>query len=129
MEISPLCGRRRRAPHQPSRNQSEEENPADDKEAVLKRRVRRLDHHGLAKEGGRGRQQPQSIKGSDLVYEMPLTLREAAFGTNKDVMIQQQGTPERVTVKIPKGMTTGKKLRLVGKGNPGPFGGPRGPAL
>ncbi len=76
--------------------------------------------------GGRGRQQPQSIKGSDLVYEMPLTLREAAFGTNKDVMIQQQGTPERVTVKIPKGMTTGKKLRLVGKGNPGPFGGPRG---
>jgi len=40
--------------------------------------------------------------------------------------MQQPGGPERVTVKIPKGMTTGKKLRLAGKGNPGPFGGPRG---
>lgn len=40
--------------------------------------------------------------------------------------MQQPGGPERVTVKIPTGMTTGKKLRLAGKGNPGPFGGPRG---
>jgi curved DNA-binding protein len=76
--------------------------------------------------GGRGRQQPQSVKGSDIIYELPLTLREAAFGTNKTVTIQNQGLPERISVKIPKGMTAGKKLRLVGKGNPGPFGGPRG---
>ncbi|MGE5259224.1 MAG: DnaJ C-terminal domain-containing protein [Hyphomicrobiales bacterium] len=76
--------------------------------------------------GGRGRQQSQSVKGADLLYEMPLTLREVAFGTTKAVTIQDQGTPERITVKIPKGMTAGKKLRLAGKGNPGPFGGPRG---
>jgi len=76
--------------------------------------------------GGRGRQQAQTVRGSDLIYELPLTLREAAFGTTKSVTIQNQGTPERVTVKIPKGMTAGKKLRLAGKGNPGPFGGPRG---
>jgi curved DNA-binding protein len=76
--------------------------------------------------GGRGRQQAQSVKGSDLIYELPLTLREAAFGTTKAVTIQNQGAPERVTVKIPKGMAAGKKLRLAGKGSPGPFGGPRG---
>ena len=76
--------------------------------------------------GGRGRQQAQSVKGSDLIYELPLTLREAAFGATKAVTIQNQGAPERVTVKIPKGMTAGKKLRLAGKGSPGPFGGPRG---
>ena len=70
--------------------------------------------------------QPQPEKGMDLVYELPLTLREAAFGTTKEVTIQNQGVPERVTVKIPKGMTSGKKLRLAGKGNPGPYGGPRG---
>jgi curved DNA-binding protein len=70
--------------------------------------------------------QPQAEKGMDLVYELPLTLREAAFGTTKEVTIQNQGLPERVTVKIPKGMTSGKKLRLAGKGNPGPYGGPRG---
>jgi len=76
--------------------------------------------------GGRGRQQAQAIKGPDLIYELPLTLREVAFGTTKAVTIQDQGAPERITVKIPKGMTAGKKLRLAGKGNPGPFGGPRG---
>jgi len=79
-----------------------------------------------ARPSGAGRQQAQSVKGSDLIYEMPLTLREAAFGTTKDVSIQNQGASERVTVKIPKGMAAGKKLRLAGKGNPGPFGGPRG---
>ncbi len=72
------------------------------------------------------RARPQQIKGDDLIYELPLTLRESASGTTKELTMQQPGGPERVTVKIPKGMTTGKKLRLAGKGNPGPFGGPRG---
>ena len=76
--------------------------------------------------GGRGRQQGQSVQGSDIIYELPLTLREAAFGTHKIVTIQNQGVPERITVKIPKGMIAGKKLRLAGKGNPGLYGGPRG---
>jgi curved DNA-binding protein len=74
---------------------------------------------------GRGRH-PRPARGADLVYEMPLTLREAAFGATKSVTIQNQGVSERVTVKIPPGMTAGKKLRLAGKGNPGPYGGPRG---
>jgi curved DNA-binding protein len=74
--------------------------------------------------GGRVRQ--QQLRGEDLVYEMPLTLHEAAFGATKEISIQSQGSPERVTVKIPKGMVGGQKLRLAGKGNPGQFGGPRG---
>lgn len=76
--------------------------------------------------GGRGRTQTQRMPGSDIVYELPLTLAEAAFGTTKQVTLQSQGAPERITVKIPKGMTGGKKLRLAGKGSPGSFGGPRG---
>jgi curved DNA-binding protein len=76
--------------------------------------------------GGRARPQAQPMQGADIVYELPLTLHEAAFGTTKQVTIQDRGIPERVTVKIPKGMTTGKKLRLAGKGNPAPYGGPRG---
>jgi curved DNA-binding protein len=75
---------------------------------------------------GRGRHQAQSVRGEDLVYELPLTLREVVSGSTKTVTIQNQGVPEQVTVKIPKGMVTGKKLRLAGKGNTGPFGGPRG---
>ena len=75
--------------------------------------------------GGR-RQQRQSVKGSDLVYELPLTLYEVANGTTKTVAFQHQGQSENLTVKIPKGMINGKKLRLAGKGQPSPYGGPAG---
>jgi curved DNA-binding protein len=74
---------------------------------------------------GGGQQQAQ-IKGSDLVYELPLTLREVAAGTSKVVTLQHQGGTEDLTVKIPAGFVTGKKLRLAGKGNPSPYGGPAG---
>ena len=65
-------------------------------------------------------------KGSDLVYELPLTLQEVASGTSKTVTFQHQGRSENITVKIPPGMITGKKLRLAGKGEPSPYGGPAG---
>jgi len=71
-----------------------------------------------------GRQ--QQIKGSDLVYELPLTLQEVAKGTNKSVSFNHKGRHEKMTVKIPKGMIAGKKLRLAGKGEPSPYGGPSG---
>ncbi|QTA90235.1 DnaJ C-terminal domain-containing protein [Desulfonema magnum] len=72
------------------------------------------------------RQQPQQTKGSDLVYELPLTLYEVATGTSKTINFQHKGRSENLTVKIPKGMVTGKKLRLAGKGEPSPYGGPPG---
>jgi curved DNA-binding protein len=74
----------------------------------------------------RGRPQQADIKGSDLVYELPLTLREIATGTSKVVTLQHQGGTENLTVKIPAGFVSGKKLRLAGKGNPSPYGGSAG---
>jgi curved DNA-binding protein len=73
-----------------------------------------------------GAQQHSQAKGSDLVYELPLTLREVATGTSKVITFQHQGRSENLTVKIPKGLIAGKKLRLAGKGNPSPYGGPAG---
>ena len=73
-----------------------------------------------------GAQQQGQTKGSDLVYELPLTLREIAMGTSKVITFQHQGRSENLTVKIPKGLIGGKKLRLAGKGNPSPYGGPAG---
>jgi curved DNA-binding protein len=73
-----------------------------------------------------GGQQQARVKGSDLVYELQLTLREVATGTSKNVTFQHQGRSENLTVKIPKGLITGKQLRLAGKGNPSPYGGPPG---
>jgi curved DNA-binding protein len=73
-----------------------------------------------------GEQQQARVKGSDLTYELPLTLREVVSGTSKFVTLQHQGRSEKITVKVPKGMISGKKLRLAGKGNPSPYGGPPG---
>ena len=68
----------------------------------------------------------QTAKGSDLVYEIPLTLREVATGAKKTISLQHGAQAEKITVNIPKGMISGKKLRLSGKGNPSPYGGPPG---
>jgi curved DNA-binding protein len=65
-------------------------------------------------------------KGSDLIYELPLTLQEVITGTSKTISFEHKGRSERVTVNIPKGMVTGKKLRLAGKGEQSPFGGKPG---
>ncbi|MBU1170085.1 MAG: J domain-containing protein [Proteobacteria bacterium] len=70
--------------------------------------------------------QQRAVKGSDLVYEMPLTLREVAEGVTKSIALQHQGGNGQVSVKIPKGMIDGKKIRLPGKGAASPYGGPAG---
>jgi curved DNA-binding protein len=75
--------------------------------------------------GGQQRQQ-RSVKGSDLVYELPITLHDVANGSKKQISLQHQGRSETITVTIPKGMTSGKKLRLAGKGESSPYGGPAG---
>ena len=74
---------------------------------------------------GRTGQRAQT-KGSDLVYELALTLKEVAEGVSKTVKFQHKGQSENISVKIPRGMITGKKLRIAGKGEPSPYGGPSG---
>jgi curved DNA-binding protein len=66
------------------------------------------------------------MKGSDLVYELPLTIREVIAGTTRTISFEHKGHAEKLTVKIPKGMVTGKKLRLSGKGERSPYGGAAG---
>jgi len=86
----------------------------------------RFNFGGGAPFGSQAGHQQARMKGSDLVYELPLTLREVANGTTKTVSLQHQGYSQKVTVKIPKGLISGKKLRLAGKGSPSPVGGPPG---
>ena len=76
--------------------------------------------------GGYQRNQQAHPKGSDLEYELPLTLEEVTAGTQKIVSFQHKGRSEKITVKIPKGMIAGKKVRIAGKGEPNPYGGPAG---
>jgi len=78
--------------------------------------------------GGQGRRQAP-VKGSDLIYELPLTLKEIATGIQKTVSFQHGGRSENLTVKVPKGMSHGKKLRIAGKGEQSSHGGPPGDLL
>ena len=74
---------------------------------------------------GFGAQAPP-MKGEDLQVEMPITLHEMAFGTEKVVAMPHNGQVEKISVKIPPGALPGKRLRVSGKGRPGPMGGPPG---
>jgi curved DNA-binding protein len=66
-------------------------------------------------------------KGLDITYELSLTLEEAFKNGEKVISYHTGGNKqENVSVKIPAGISTGKKLRLYGKGNPGLNGGPNG---
>jgi DnaJ-class molecular chaperone len=53
-------------------------------------------------------------EGQDLYITVPITLHEAVFGGNVDIPTPK-GT---ISIKIPKGSSSGKKLRAKGYGVP-----------
>jgi curved DNA-binding protein len=65
-------------------------------------------------------------KGEDILYELTISLEEAAFGGEKRISYRKGGRIEEVSIKIPPGIPPGKKLRLKGKGMEGKNGGPPG---
>jgi len=65
-------------------------------------------------------------KGEDILYELSISLEESAFGGEKRISYRKNGKMEEVSVKIPRGIPHGKKLRLGGKGMEGKKGGPPG---
>jgi len=78
-------------------------------------------------QGGYGQSYgPMPQRGEDLYYNISITLEESVFGTEKKIALQKQNRVEEVNVKIPKGINSGKKLRLLGKGTAGSNGGPSG---
>jgi curved DNA-binding protein len=76
--------------------------------------------------GGYQEQGPFAQKGQDVNSELRLSFEEAARGTERKVRFSKGGRIEEVTVKVPAGIESGKKLRLAGKGMEGPRGGQAG---
>jgi curved DNA-binding protein len=65
-------------------------------------------------------------KGEDILYELTISLEESASGGEKKISYRKNGKIEEVSVKIPRGIPSGKKLRLAGKGMEGRNGGSPG---
>ena len=77
---------------------------------------------GTSGQQGRSYQRSRPTKGADISASVKITLEEAMSGTSRDLRIGS----EKVTVKIPAGTKAGTKLKIKGKGQPGPDGFTRG---
>ena len=67
------------------------------------------------------------ITGEDLESKIDITLDEAFFGTEKKLAFRTvTGDIKNISVKIPKGIRTGEKVRLAKQGKPGKNGGEPG---
>lgn len=75
---------------------------------------------------GGGGCQPAPEKGQDMTYQITVSLEDVLHGAEKTISLRKNGSPQDVSVKIPKGIEEGKKLRLQGKGAPSRNGGPPG---
>ena len=75
---------------------------------------------------GGGGCRPSPTKGQDMTYQISVTLDEVLNGAERTITLRRNGQSHNVSVKIPKGIEEGKKLRLQGKGGDSPNGGPAG---
>ena len=75
--------------------------------------------------GGPAGFQPGPSKGQDISARTRISFRDAALGT--EIRLNVDG--RTVTARIPAGVHDGQKIRLRGKGRPGPGSGPAGDLL
>lgn len=68
--------------------------------------------------GAQGYRQQMPQKGQDMEYNLSITLEESVFGAEKKLSLQKEDRIEEINIKIPPGISSGKKLRLAGKGSP-----------
>ncbi len=78
---------------------------------------------GRGAPGGRPRPRPKPKKGVNAEVPITISFYEAMKGSERHLHVTIGGEARDLTVRIPPGIRTGKKLRVKGKGHPG-AGGP-----
>jgi len=73
--------------------------------------------------GGGGRRQPRPQRGADLETEAPLSFKQSIEGTEVRV---PGAAGKTLRAKIPAGVKNGSRIKIAGKGEPSPSGGPPG---
>jgi hypothetical protein len=68
---------------------------------------------------GRGRAAPPPQKGADIAYRLPVAFEDAATLKEQRVTLADGKT---VSIKLPPAVTEGARVRLAGRGQPGPGG-------
>ena len=69
--------------------------------------------------GGFGKRTAPPQKGADIAYRLPVSFEDAATLTEQRVTL---GAGKTVSIKLPKGVDEGARIRLAGQGQPGPGG-------
>ena len=69
---------------------------------------------------------PRPQRGPDKQAQIALSFAEAVNGTTATVTVGERSAREQVKVRIPAGVTDGRRIRLRGKGGAGVAGGPPG---
>jgi curved DNA-binding protein len=82
-----------------------------------------FDFQDLFAQGGRG---ARNAGGEDLEFELPVSLEEAVRGAEKSVRYESGGGSRELTVRVPAGIAEGQRLRIPGRGEAAPGGGPAG---
>ncbi len=68
----------------------------------------------------------QAARGQDLEMLLQVTLEEVAQGAERRISYPVGERTENLSVKIPRGIESGKRLRIPGKGGQSPYGGTPG---
>ncbi|QDU90777.1 Chaperone protein DnaJ [Pirellulimonas nuda] len=88
---------------------------------------------GAGGAGGAGRERhgrAAAQRGADVSHEITVPFATAVLGGTAALQLSRAtGKQETISVQVPAGITSGKKIRLRGQGNPSPNGGADGDIL